>query len=78
MKEKIGNRTINYQPVSIVTCARCGEDHTKLMFREFLTPIEDANGRWMYWAICPKNHEPVLMRIVDDDGEVQDGSSNQG
>ena len=42
-------------------CARCGEDHAGLDFRELTSPIRDLR----YWATCPKTGEPILMRTVN-------------
>lgn len=44
-------------------CARCGLDHTDMVFREMDNPIEanvDPPYRW--WASCPTNGQPLLIR----------------
>jgi hypothetical protein len=42
-------------------CARCGQDHVDLDFKEFSRPIVDSDGTvWSQWAICPTTGEPVL------------------
>lgn len=48
-------------------CARCNEDHERLEFSKFIqNPIEDSDGTiWNYWALCPTNSEPVLLKVIE-------------
>lgn len=49
--------------VSIQSCARCGQDHTNLEFKQFTNPVEDSDGTmWTHWALCPVNGEPILLK----------------
>lgn len=46
---------------NVKDCARCGQDHVDLEFKEFLRPIIDGDGVvWSQWAICPNTLEPIL------------------
>lgn len=47
---------------NINNCARCGENHTNLLFKKF---TNDCNG-FTHFAICPTNQEPILLKIVED------------
>lgn len=46
-------------------CARCGEDHDQLLFKEFQRPTflrdEDGDGPYTHWCSCPTTGEPILM-----------------
>ena len=42
-------------------CARCGEDHQKVIF----TKLSRPHPRHTHWAPCPKNKEPIMMRVVE-------------
>lgn len=56
--------------VNIQHCARCEENHNQLEFSEFfLHPVcdEQNNLCWKYWAMCPVQQEPILLRIFDSD-----------
>lgn len=48
-------------PVS--RCCRCGEDHVAT-FHRFTHPPEFEGNEYDWWALCPTNGEPILMRIV--------------
>lgn len=50
--------------VSIQYCARCGQDHDGLEFQLLTHPMNDSDGIRNYWAPCPTNGEPILMRIL--------------
>ena len=45
-------------------CARCGEDHNDIKFKELIRPIKDNDGRWTHWALCPTNKEPIIMMRI--------------
>lgn len=51
---------------TVAGCARCGQTHEGVEFREFIgRPFIDCdNSIWTHWAQCPTNHEPILMRIT--------------
>lgn len=49
-------------------CARCGEDHegpihAPRLERPF-TPAEALGASWTHWFPCPKNGQPVLVRVM--------------
>jgi hypothetical protein len=47
-------------------CARCGNDHTGIEWLKLTVPIEDDDGTvWAYWAPCPTNGEPILMKVSE-------------
>lgn len=50
--------------ITIHRCARYGQDHVNLEFKEFTqNPIEDSDGTiWNYWALCPITNEPILLK----------------
>lgn len=49
---------------NVGNCARCGDDHERLEFEELEQPIGDGDGTsWDYWAPCPNNGQPVLLRV---------------
>lgn len=49
----------------LVGCARCGgTHHERIEWRRLDRPILDADGtRHTHWAPCPKNGQPILMRV---------------
>ena len=47
--------------VDVGNCARCKEDHTEVSFSKLTYPHED----YTYWAACPTNKEPILMKIME-------------
>ena len=58
---------------TIVTyCARCGGTHKRLKLRRF----GREPGKWTHWVMCPKAHEPILVRYTDD--PLPTGSKWQG
>jgi hypothetical protein len=46
-------------------CARCGGDHTDLVFIKLTIPSFD--GEWTHWTHCPTNGEPIMMGIEKDE-----------
>lgn len=44
----------------IQDCARCGMDHEVLM-KKFKRPVRE----WTHYSLCPITHEPILMKIVE-------------
>lgn len=60
--------------VTTVGCARCwGDGHSELLFNELTHPIEDSNGNFTHWALCPTTNEPILMRVVPESGNSENG-----
>lgn len=51
---------IKHMVLDVGRCARCGEDHKQLTFFKLARPTP----RYKYWATCPTNGEPILMRVV--------------
>lgn len=57
--------------LTILSCARCGQDH-EMQFKEFERPIVDSDAsEWNWWGSCPVTYEPVLMRMLPEDSEIQ-------
>ncbi len=60
--------TLKHMPyekkLTVKGCARCGEDHLMLPWFELSTPIEDADGPWTHWFICPTKQEPILSKVI--------------
>lgn len=47
-------------------CARCDEDHINLEMYPFSKhPIEDKDGIWTHYVICPNTNEPVLVMFIN-------------
>ena len=56
--------------VDIKSCARCGDNHDRMIFYEFGKPIVDTDGTiWDWWGLCPKTGDPVLLRSEKADLE---------
>jgi hypothetical protein len=51
--------------INIKNCSRCGENHNDLVFKALTIPFEAKDGGWTYWAKCPINGEPILMKIIE-------------
>jgi len=49
--------------VDVCNCARCGENHQHQIFLPFTRPPR----HWTHYAECPKVHEPILMRVSQDE-----------
>lgn len=47
---------------SLKGCARCGGDHEHMTFTKMERPIDDMP----YWAPCPTNGDPILLRVAID------------
>lgn len=49
-------------------CARCGLNHTGLVWVPFSRPPTGPDGVvWTHWAICPVSGDPILMRREPDE-----------
>jgi hypothetical protein len=58
---------------SVFHCARCDTDHEGLEFKQFNgNLITDSDGTWDWWGICPVTGDPILLRILDEHGELVD------
>lgn len=54
--------------MSIVDCARCGEDHTILEAVPFVRPFAPPAAApvvWTHWAKCPTNGDPILFQVAE-------------
>lgn len=57
----MNNGEVGYR--SVFHCARCGQDHESVEFKQFQQPVEDADGTvWGYWGTCPVTGDPILMK----------------
>lgn len=52
-------------PYKITNCARCGGTHPEVYFWKFARPPKSHS----HWAICPKTHQPILMRFTKETEE---------
>jgi hypothetical protein len=51
--------------IDIIGCARChGPGHEGLVFKRLTYPCRDLT----FWAPCPTNGEPIMLRAVISDG----------
>lgn len=41
-------------------CARCGETHSRLLWKSFDRPTKDG---YDWWATCPVSGDPILMKV---------------
>lgn len=60
-------------PVSGVKgCARCGDNHEGLAWKAFVHPVEVPELKWVWrwWAPCPVNGDPILLRVEEDASEA--------
>lgn len=56
----------------VKSCARCGKDHSKLLFTEFDNPVRLEKGNyhvWTHWSMCPDSNQPILLTIISLDEE---------
>jgi hypothetical protein len=52
----------------IENCARCGEDHRDVKFKQFIGNYVSCNVRdYQYWGWCPTNLEPLLLSVADEE-----------
>lgn len=50
--------------MGVKCCARCGEDHKKVLFQTFSRNVDGLDAT--HWGTCPTNSEPILMTVMDD------------
>lgn len=57
--------------VGVRNCARCGDDHSGLVFKAFtIRPITHGDGvTFTHWALCPNTGEPIIMEIEKTEDE---------
>lgn len=53
-----GNQIVS----DVLHCARCKQDHAKLIFKKFAIPILDNDGEWGFWSLCPVSGDPILLK----------------
>lgn len=64
---EMANNTVDILVSDLHRCARCGTDHTSLVFNAFKRPVVDDDGTvWHYWATCPITGDPVMLRVIPD------------
>jgi hypothetical protein len=56
MNKKVLDRML----LPVITCARCGSDHTAVLFRRLQRHGEEFN----FWANCPTTGEPIMMQVT--------------
>lgn len=61
--------TAMVRETDVGNCARCGQNHSKLLFKE----LTQAADEWQWWAACPTNGEPIMLK-VDEGPKTEDGS----
>jgi hypothetical protein len=55
--------------IDVFSCARCGEDHRGLEFKNFTNPITFGELLFEFWGICPTTKEPLIRHedpLVED------------
>ena len=63
--------------VKIEYCARCEEDHRKIVFYKFKgNPISCDGDDFNYWGWCPSHLDPLILR-VDEDEEITDNRTGK-
>ena len=53
----------NITAVDVEGCARCGKNHRKMTFVPFKIPMSVGKVVFTHWSMCPRRHEPVVMRV---------------
>jgi hypothetical protein len=48
--------------VDIKSCARCGQNHDKLIFKLLTQPQKE----WTHWVLCPVSAEPIMLKICSE------------
>lgn len=55
----------------VIKCARCGSLHQQIVFAKLQQPIEAHEYIFTHWALCPRNNEPILLQILDDETDAE-------
>lgn len=56
--------------IDVRNCARCGQDHDALTFKQFQRPVTEDKDKdnetilWTHWAVCPVTDDPILLRLI--------------
>jgi len=55
--------------IAVLSCARCGKDHPRVLFKKFTRPVKDdsegiLSSAYTHWGMCPNKKEPILLTIV--------------
>lgn len=66
-ESKAETKSVKSIKTSIENCARCGKEHKNLTFK----PFTNKSMKYGYWAACPSNGEPILMKMMDDKKETK-------
>jgi hypothetical protein len=54
--------------MDIENCARCGNDHRNVVFKQFEGKYVSMDGfDYQYWGWCPTNLEPILASVPDEE-----------
>lgn len=55
---------------TVGNCARCGNDHVDIVFRQFTSPVMSSDDiEFSHYALCPTNGEPILMYVTEKEQE---------
>lgn len=56
---------MNEKRYPVRQCARCGQDHEEIVYKQFERPVEDTDGTvWNWWGTCPVTGDPILMAEI--------------
>lgn len=60
--------SLDYEVVKgdVEDCARCGHNHTGIIFNTFMKPPASTDGTtWIWWGTCPDTGDPILMTFKE-------------
>jgi hypothetical protein len=62
-REELGGtpRKREIMKVTVLNCARCGEDHEM----EFYPFSQNGIDDFTHWGMCPNINEPVLLKFIN-------------
>jgi hypothetical protein len=63
------NKSVKSICTTIENCARCGKTHNSITFKPFTNKSDEF--KYSYWASCPSNGEPIMMRMQDGEEESE-------
>ncbi|MGH2940340.1 MAG: hypothetical protein ACRDPE_19715 [Solirubrobacterales bacterium] len=65
-------KTVGEQIIDMTGCARCdSEGHDQVRFEKLENPMMGPDGTvWEWWAACPTNGQPIMMREPADGDRV--------
>lgn len=61
-RRREARRVRSVRNVKIVDCPRCGQHHPNLVTYFFEVPIIDEGGEWLWYGLCPRTGDPILIR----------------